>query len=59
MFKTILLAGLASVVLTMPVQAKEWKEIRIASEGAYPPFNYMSPDGKVVRFDRDNANADC
>ena len=47
MFKTILLAGLASVVLAMPVQAKEWKEIRIASEGAYPPFNYMSPDGKL------------
>ncbi|EEX88900.1 extracellular solute-binding protein family 3 [Brucella ceti M644/93/1] len=57
------MAGLASVVLTVsvqaPVQAKEWKEIRIASEGAYPPFNYMSPDGKLVGFDLDIANALC
>lgn len=63
MLKSLVLAGLASVVLTVsvqaPVQAKEWKEIRIASEGAYPPFNYMSPDGKLVGFDLDIANALC
>lgn len=59
MFKTILLAGLASVVLALPVQAKEWKEIRIASEGAYPPFNFMSPSGKLEGFDIDIANALC
>jgi polar amino acid transport system substrate-binding protein len=47
MLKSVVLAGLASVFLALPVQAKEWTEIRIASEGAYPPFNYMSPDGKL------------
>lgn len=59
MLKSVLLAGLASVFLALPVQAKEWKEIRIASEGAYPPFNYMSPDGKLEGFDLDIANALC
>lgn len=62
MFKSVVLAALASVVLALPVQgvqAKEWKEIRIASEGAYPPFNYMSPDGKLIGFDLDIANALC
>ncbi|MBV2143232.1 ABC transporter substrate-binding protein [Falsochrobactrum sp. TDYN1] len=59
MLKSILLAALASSVLALPVQAKEWKEIRIASEGAYPPFNYMSPDGKLIGFDLDIAHALC
>ncbi len=59
MLKSVLLAGLASVFLALPVQAKEWKEIRIASEGAYPPFNYMSPGGKLEGFDLDIANALC
>ncbi len=63
MLKSILLAGLAAAVLALPAQApaqaKEWKEIRIASEGAYPPFNFMSPDGKLEGFDIDIANALC
>lgn len=59
MFKKLLLAGMATVVLALPVHAKEWKEIRIASEGAYPPFNYMDQSGQLVGFDLDIANALC
>lgn len=59
MLKSLLLVGLASVAFSMPAQAKEWKEIRIASEGFYPPFNYMSPDGKLIGFDLDIAQALC
>jgi arginine/ornithine transport system substrate-binding protein len=39
--------------------AKEWKNLRIATEGAYAPFNYVTPDGKLAGFDVDIANALC
>ncbi len=41
------------------VFAKEWKKIRIGVEGAYPPFSQVTPDGKLVGFDIDIANALC
>jgi arginine/ornithine transport system substrate-binding protein len=41
------------------VFAKEWKKIRIGVEGAYPPFSKVTPDGKLVGFDIDIANALC
>ena len=37
--------------------AKDWKKVRIGVEGAYPPFSYMTPEGKVAGFDIDIANA--
>ena len=33
--------------------------IRIASEGAYPPFNYTEADGSLAGFDIDVVNALC
>src|SRR3546814_1930465 len=39
--------------------AKEWKTVRIGVEGAYPPFSEVTPDGKLVGFDIDIANALC
>jgi len=39
--------------------AKEWKKVRIGVEGAYPPFSEVTPDGKLVGFDIDIANALC
>ncbi len=41
------------------VFAKEWKKIRIGVEGAYSPFSKVTPDGKLVGFDIDIANALC
>ena len=35
------------------------KTIRIATEGAYPPFNYTNADGSIAGFDVDVANALC
>lgn len=40
-------------------QAPDWKKIRIAVEGAYPPFSEIGPDGKIKGFDIDIANALC
>jgi octopine/nopaline transport system substrate-binding protein len=49
------LAGLA-----MPAaQAKDWKKIVIATEGAYAPYNMHAPDGKLIGFEIDLANNLC
>ena len=39
--------------------AKEWTKIRMATEGAYAPFNYVKPDGELAGFDVDIAKALC
>lgn len=61
--RTLAAAGL-SVLLALAApfaaaQAPEWKKIRIAVEGAYPPFSEIGPDGKIKGFDIDIANALC
>ncbi|KQZ15587.1 amino acid ABC transporter [Mesorhizobium sp. Root554] len=52
------LLGLAMVAATcLPANAQS--KLRIATEGAYPPFNSVTADGKIVGFDVDIANALC
>ena len=50
---------IAAVILSFNVTAKEWKNIRIGVEGAYPPFSQTEADGTVTGFDIDIANALC
>ena len=55
-FATVLVAlGL----LSAGAQAKDWTQIRLASEGAYPPFNTIGADGTLAGFDIDVGNALC
>ncbi|WP_414475726.1 transporter substrate-binding domain-containing protein [Microvirga sp. M2] len=42
-----------------PVSAKEWKEITVGVEGAFPPFNLISADGTLDGFDMDVAKEVC
>ena len=40
-------------------QAKEWKEIRIGTEGAYPPYNFINDKGEVDGFERELGDTLC
>lgn len=53
------LVALLLAALAAPAAAKEWKEVRIATEGAYAPFNFVDKDGKLQGFDVDIAHALC
>lgn len=59
MKKIVVLLALAGVFITPVTQAKDWKEIIIATDAAYPPFGSVAADGKLVGFDVDLANAVC
>lgn len=39
--------------------AKEWKKVRVATEGAYPPWNATDASGKLYGFDIDVINEVC
>ena len=54
-----LCAALAALLLgaampaSAPALAKEWTKVRIGIEGAFPPWNATTPDGKLVGLDVD------
>ncbi|MTI15774.1 transporter substrate-binding domain-containing protein [Rhodobacteraceae bacterium RKSG542] len=46
--KSVLAAGLLAAVAGSPALAEK---LRLGTEGAYPPFNYVEASGKVTGFD--------
>lgn len=58
MFKTMLAAGLVLVALPSATSSHS-QNIRIATEGAHPPFNYLDVDNRLSGFDVDIAHALC
>lgn len=56
---TVVLAAASIALAAGTVQAKEWKTVRIGVEGAYPPFSYVDPDGRLAGFDIEIAQALC
>jgi polar amino acid transport system substrate-binding protein len=54
----IALAASAALLAIGAAQAQD-RTIKIGTEGAYPPFNNLTSDGKLEGFDIDIANALC
>lgn len=54
---TIIIAALSMGLATGAAQAGQ--KVKIGTEGAYPPFNSIDKDGKLVGFDVDIAKALC
>lgn len=52
------LLGAAALGLSAATASAQ-ETIRIGTEGAYPPWNFTSPDGELVGFEIDLANALC
>jgi lysine-arginine-ornithine-binding protein len=56
---TGLIAAAVLAMLVSGVHAQDKRKVKIGTEGAYPPFNSIDPNGKLVGFDIDIANALC
>ena len=54
-----LAASAAAFALSIGAASAQDKVLKIGTEGAYPPFNNLTADGKLVGFDIDIANALC
>lgn len=52
-------AILMTAVLLVSGQAMAAEKLRMGTEGAYPPFNQIDPNGKLVGFDLEIGNALC
>jgi len=52
-------AGVLSVLITPLGGARAADTVRIGTEGAYPPFNFIDESGQVKGFDVDIAKALC
>ncbi|MBX8801340.1 transporter substrate-binding domain-containing protein [Pseudochrobactrum asaccharolyticum] len=61
--RNLAIAGLvtagAVASLNIAAQAQEQLTLKIGSEGAYPPYNFVKADGSVAGFEIDIANALC
>lgn len=62
--KTLVRIAAAALMTTIGAtaamaQQKEWKEIRIGTEGAYPPYNNLNAKKELEGFEIDYANILC
>lgn len=57
--KSIAVTAIAIVAATGFAAAKDWKTIRVATEGVYPPFSFFDADKQLQGFDVDIARAVC
>ena len=56
---TFVLITVFILAIAGSTEAKEWKKVRIATEGAYAPWNFMDSSGKLSGYEIDLANDLC
>lgn len=49
----------AAALAAAPAEAKDWSQVRIGVEGAFPPWNMIGSDGKLAGFDIDLSQDLC
>lgn len=60
MRKVLVVALCMAAILTASMAGFAFaQKVKVGTEGAYPPFNYMNEEGKLVGFDIDIAKALC
>lgn len=59
MKKTLLAAVAALTFVAAPAVADDWAKVRIATEGAYAPWNFTDSSGTLVGFELDLARDLC
>ncbi|WP_369601602.1 transporter substrate-binding domain-containing protein [Hahella sp. SMD15-11] len=59
MKKLIIALGCVAAIGVNTAMAKEWKEIRLAVDVPYEPFEYKAPDGSLTGFEIDLGNEVC
>lgn len=58
-FAIVAATALAAVLTVGQADAKDWTKVTIATEGAYEPWNFVQPDGKLAGFEIDLAHDLC
>ncbi len=53
------IAGIAAVAVAFAVTGASAKTIRMGTEGAYPPFNFVNDNGQVDGFERELGDELC
>ncbi|MGI9464629.1 MAG: ABC transporter substrate-binding protein [Aestuariivirgaceae bacterium] len=59
LIRTIMAAALTLVMASGIAMAGEMKKVRVGTEGAYPPFNFVDSNGKLQGFDVEISQALC
>lgn len=57
--RALLLSATVSLLLMAQAAAGDWEKVKIATEGAYPPWNFVDASGNLVGFEIDLAKDLC
>lgn len=58
-FKKLIIIGISLAALASTAYAEDKKNLTVATEGAYPPYNFVAADGTLQGFDVDFAKVLC